>query len=177
MKKVLFSAFLVAMISTSSFAQGVKTSITKNISIEFPGQPVQTDMGPSTLRVLKLPDSTANFNVVVTDLEKAAAVTPEALQQAMQDPGFWDQTEQGFMSQVGAKAKLVSKQVKRINGVDFLELVVDVPSLAGPINRLTVWIIVDGMNTINVIHNSRGGKGDELKKEKYFSSLTIAQGK
>lgn len=177
MKHRLLFLLLLAVTVLPAFAQEVKTTITDRISIGFPGEPVTSTMGPSTLRILKLADSTANFNVVVTNLEKAGGITQEALQQAMQDPGFWDQTEQGFMSQVGAKAKLVSKQVKNISGMDFLELVVDSPSISGPINRLTVWIIVDGLNTINVIHNSRGGKGDDGKKQKYFSSLSVASGK
>jgi hypothetical protein len=155
-------------------AQEAKVNLTDKLSVHFPAQPVKQVSGPSSIYSLKLPDSTANFTALVTNLQEANGLNADVLEAAMAQPGFWDQVEAGFMQSLGSEAKAVSRALKSVEGKETLELVVERPASPGAVpSTLTVYILMDGVNTINLVHNNRNGNADDAMKAKFLSSLAV----
>jgi hypothetical protein len=89
-------------------------------------------------------------------------------------PEFWDQAAESFLAQMGAEAKLKNREMKNVNGYDIMELTFERPNTEkGGINTITVYILVDDVYSLNIIHTNRSGKADETLKKAFFDSLTI----
>jgi hypothetical protein len=175
LRKMSFAILASLFVSVAANAQETKQTLTEKLQVTFPAPPVKRDMGPSANYQLKLADSTANFTATVIDLEKANGITVEALSMAMLDPGFWDQMEQGMMQQMGKDAKVTSRQPKKVGELEARELIIERPNPSGGTSQITVWVMIDGKNSINVVHNNRTGKADTALKDKFFASLTAAK--
>lgn len=171
-RKMTFAILASLFVSAASVAQESKQSLTEKITVVFPSEPVKRETGPATSYTLRLADSTANFNAMVVDLEKANGLTVEALSMAMLDPGFWDQIEQGMMMQMGKDAKVLSRETKKVGQNEARELVIERPNPTGGMSKITVWVIIEGKYSINVLHNDKTGKADQAMKSKYFASVT-----
>lgn len=162
--------FFVAVSATVK-AQEVKQALTEKIQVSFPAQPVKRDLGPAVTYAVRLADSTANFTAMVTDLEKANNLTAEAISLAMLEPEFWEQVEQGFLTQMGKDAKIISREPKKLGMNEGREMVVERPNPTGGTSRVTAWVFIEGKYTIYVVHNDKAGKADPALKAKYFASL------
>lgn len=175
MKKQFFIRLLLVLFPLASFAQESKVKLTDKVTISFPEKPSVKDIqGIASVHSLSLADSTANFNAVVTNLEKANGLTADVLASAQKDPGFWDQAEAGFLAQVGADATLVSKEIKQVGSKQLLELVISIER-NGKKRELTAYIFVDGVHSINVVYTKRADAASMAAKEAFFKSLTIAE--
>jgi hypothetical protein len=162
------------MASSCLFAQTKSQKLTERISISFPGEYSTRETGPATLYNLRLADSTANFVVVVSDLLKSNGLDAATLAAASMEPEFWDQAAESFLAQMGAEAKLKNREMKNVNGYDIMELTFERPNTEkGGINTITVYILVDDVYSLNIIHTNRSGKADETLKKAFFDSLTI----
>ena len=170
-KKLVYTLGLFVAFSAAVQAQEVKQTLTEKIQVTFPGQPVKRDLGPAVTYAVRLADSTANFTAMVTDLEKANNLTADAIAEAMQEPEFWDQVEQGFLMQMGKDAKVVSRETKKIGQFEGREMVLERPNPTGGTAKITAWFFIEGKLSIYVVHNDRSGKADPALKAKYFASV------
>jgi hypothetical protein len=170
----LLSVILGFLASSSAMGQAVGQKLTSRVSIQFPGTYKTQEMGPSTLFNLRLADSTANFVAVVSDLQKSNGLDAATLAAASLTPEFWDQVQEGFMAQFGPDVKFISKEMKQIAGFDIMQLVLERPvQETNTNNTVTVYILVDDVYSLNIVHTNRGGKADEKLKKAFFESLTI----
>lgn len=155
------------------FAQENKVQLTEKLSIVFPEKPATRDMqGVATLHTLRLADSSANFNVIVTNLEKNNGLTAEVLEAAKLEPAFWEQAETAFIASLGADAKLVSKEMKQVGNQEALSMQVT-SERNGKKTLFTVYILTEGVFSINVIYANRSGQASETLRDNFFKSLTI----
>ncbi len=63
--------------------------------------------------------------------------------------------------------------MKNISGYDVMKLDIDRPTDKGAVNNITVYILVDDVYSLNIIHTNRGGKANEKLRDAFFESLTI----
>lgn len=168
---MMFTLGLFVAVSAAIQAQEVKQVLTEKIQVTFPGQPVKRDLGPAVTYAVRLADSTANFTAMVTDLEKANNLTADAIAEAMQEPEFWDQVEQGFLMQMGKDARVVSREPKKVGQNEGRELVLERPNPSGGTSRITAWFFIEGKHSVYVVHNDKAGKADQALKAKYFASV------
>lgn len=175
MQKQLFLRLLCVLLPGVAMAQETKVQITDKISILFPEKPAVRDIqGVATLHTLRLADSTANFNVVVSNLEKSNGFTAEVLAAAQLEPEFWQQAEAGFVGQLGAGATVAKKELKDLHGRQ--TLVMTVNSMAGgKPAELTVYIFLEGVYSVNVVHSKRNDQASLALRDKFFASLTMAE--
>lgn len=149
--------------------------LTEKVSISFPEKPATRDIqGIASVHTLRLADSSANFNAVVSNLEKSNGLSADVLESAQLEPSFWDQAEAGFVAQLGPDAKVLSKQVKQISGKQVLNLVVSTER-NGKKSELTAYIFVQGVYSINIVYTKRTDSASAEAKNKFFSSLQIAE--
>jgi hypothetical protein len=170
-RKMMYTLGLFVAVSTTIQAQEVKQTLTEKIQVTFPGQPVKRDLGPAVTYTVRLADSTANFTAMVTDLEKANDLTADAIAEAMQEPEFWEEVEEGFLMQLGKDAKVVSREPRKIGQFEGREMVVERPNPTGGTSKVTAWFFIEGKLSIYVVHNDRTGKADQALKAKYFASV------
>ncbi len=108
MKSVTISVLLTLafafIISATAFAQSAEHKLTERISINFPEPVKKQERGPTNLYLIKLADSTANFMVIVADLNKANGLDAATITAASMEPEFWDQAETAFLAQMGNEA-------------------------------------------------------------------------
>ncbi|MCU0375000.1 MAG: hypothetical protein MUF24_06805, partial [Chitinophagaceae bacterium] len=130
--------------------------------------------GVSTLHTLRLADSSANFNVIVTNLEKSNGLTADVLEAAKLEPAFWEQAETAFIASLGADAKLVSKEMKQVGTQEALSMVVTADR-NGKKSLFTVYILTEGVFSINVIYTNRTPQASESLRDNFFKSLTIKE--
>jgi hypothetical protein len=74
---------------------------------------------------------------------------------------------------LGEDAKLITKDMKNISGIDAMEMVVERKTEKGETNTITAWIFVEGVYSINVIHTNRAGKADTKIKDAFFASIKV----
>ncbi|MGB4770021.1 MAG: hypothetical protein WBP58_01090 [Chitinophagaceae bacterium] len=170
-RKMIYTIGLFVVVSATVKAQEVKQTLTEKIQVTFPAQPVKRDLGPAVTYAVRLADSTANFTAMVTDLEKANNLTADAIAEAMLEPEFWEQVEQGFLMQMGKDAKVVSREPKKIGQSEGREMVLERPNPTGGTSRITAWFFIEGKMSIYVVHNDKAGKADQALKAKYFASV------
>ncbi|MCU0335173.1 MAG: hypothetical protein MUF62_09000 [Chitinophagaceae bacterium] len=117
MQKQLFLRLLCVLLPGIALAQETKVQITDKIAISFPEKPAVRDIqGVATLHTLRLSDSTANFNVLVNNLEKSNGFTADVLAAALLEPEFWEQAEQSFVAQLGAGSSVQKKEINQLDG-------------------------------------------------------------
>lgn len=157
------------------FAQENKVQLTEKVSIVFPEKPATRDMqGVATLHTLRLADSSANFNVIVTNLEKSNGLTADVLEAAKLEPAFWEQAETAFIASLGADAKLVSKEMKQVGNQEALSMQVT-SERNGKKTLFTVYILTEGVFSINVVYTNRSGQASETLRDNFFKSLAIKE--
>lgn len=171
LRKMMHTLGLFVVVSLSVKGQEVKQALTERIQVTFPAQPVKRDLGPAVTYAVRLADSTANFTAMVTDLEKANNLTADAIAEAMQEPEFWGQVEQGFLMQMGKDAKIISREPRTIGRFEGREMVLERPNPTVGTARITVWLFIEGKLSIYVVHNDKAGKADPALKAKYFTSV------
>ena len=96
----------------------------------------------------------------------------DVLESAQQEPTFWEQLEQSFIAQVSSDASVLSSEIKLIEGRKVLNLVVT-GTKSGKKFEITVYIFIDGVYTVNIVHQKRTEDASENLKNKYFISLQI----
>lgn len=171
---LLLSAILGFIVSSNANAQASEQKLTERVSLRFPAAYKKQDMGATVLYNLRLADSTANFVAIVSDLQKSNGLDAATLTAASMAPEFWDQAAEGFIAQLGPDSKLLSREMKQIAAYDILQLIIERPvKESNTMNTLTVWIFVDDVYSLNIVHTNRGGKADENLKKAFFESITI----
>jgi hypothetical protein len=171
MKTFLFIAFL--FVSAQIVAQNTKTMVTTKTSVVFPGQPKKVENGPVTSFNYAASDSGSIYTVAVVDLEATNGLTAETLALAATDPSFWDQAEGGFMNSMGADAKKIKREIRKINGKEAMYIEVERPGTNGVKAICAAMILVEGKYSVNFVHVDKT-KGDP-NRDKFFSSVETVQ--
>ena len=109
---------------------------------------------------------------MATNLEKTSGMKADVLEAAQQEPAFWQQLEQSFVAQVSSDASVLSSEVKQINGKQVLHLIIS-GTRNGKKLEITVYIFIDGVYTVNIVHQKRSEDASADLKNKYFGSLNI----
>lgn len=170
MKSIVLSLLFSAVTFFQAGAQADTVKL-ERIQLVFPGKVTLEEQGPAKRCQLRLADSTANFQVIQTDL--SAMGLDESTAIAMQaEPAFWEQTRDGMVAQLG-DAKLIKDEMIDYKGANVMQLQMERPSKEGGINRLTLRILIVGTYMIQYGHTDRNGKADAQLREAFFSSLQI----
>lgn len=175
MNKYFKNWVILILFPCSVFAQENKIQLTEKVSIEFPDKPNKRDVqGMATVYTIKLADSTANFNVVVTNLEKSNGLSADVLSTAQSEPGFWEQTESSFISSLGTDVNpnILSKEIIEINNQKILKLLIGT-NRNGKYAELTAYIFVNDVFSIKILYTKRSENASTESKNKFLNSLKI----
>ncbi|MFN5479928.1 MAG: hypothetical protein ACK48G_08140 [Chitinophagaceae bacterium] len=164
---ILFLLFPIAAMS-----QETKIQLTEKVSISFPDKPdVRNMQDIATVYSLKLADSTANFNVVVQNLEKNG-LTAELIESAKLEPEFWKQLESSFLAQLGNEVKVLSKERRNIGNMDILSLVLNTQRNGKEV-EISAYIFTQSVYSFTMAHSKRSDNASQDVKNKFFNSLKI----
>ena len=173
MYKLFIIRLILVFFPFAAMSQETKIQLTEKVSISFPEKPTVRDMqGISIQHTVRLADSTANFYAVAINLEKSNGMSASMLETAQQDPSFWEQAEKSFVAQLGSDAEVSFSEVKEIGEKQILHLVVSA-TRNGKKSEMTVYVFVEGVHTINIVHQKRSQDALVELKNKYFGSLQI----
>ncbi len=154
-------------------SQETKIQLTDKVSVVFPEKPATRNMQDIGVQhTLKLSDSTANFYALATNLEKSSGMTADVLEAAQQESAFWEQLEKSFVAQVSNDASVLSSEIKQISGRQVLHLIIS-GTRNGKKLEITSYIFIDGVYTVNIVHQKRSEDASADLKNKYFDSLNI----
>jgi hypothetical protein len=173
MNKLILIRLILIVSPFPAFSQETRVQLTEKISVTFPEKPLIRDMqGVSVQHYVRLADSTANFIASATNLEKSSGMTADLLQEAQQEDEFWEQAQKAFVAQLGTDATVVSSEIKEISGKKILHFVVSATRNGAKV-EITVYMLFDGIYTINIVHQKRSEEASVEAKNKYFTSLHI----
>lgn len=173
MSKTIIIGLILFFSPFAVMSQETKIQLTDKVSVVFPEKPATRNMQDIGVQhTLKLADSTANFYAMATNLEKTSGMKADVLEAAQQEPAFWQQLEQSFVAQVSSDASVLSSEVKQINGKQVLHLIIS-GTRNGKKLEITVYIFIDGVYTVNIVHQKRSEDASADLKNKYFGSLNI----
>jgi len=173
MSKSIIIRLILILCPFAVMSQETKIQLTEKVSVVFPEKPATRNMQDIGVQyTLKLADSSANFYALATNLEKSSDMTADVIEAAQQESAFWEQLEQSFVSQVSNDASVLSSEVKQINGRQVLHLVIS-GTRNGKKLEITVYIFIDGVYTVNIVHQKRSEEASADLKNKYFASLQI----
>lgn len=162
----ILSIFLFTAFQATAQSDTIKF---ERIRLVFPGKVTTDEQGPAKRSQLRLADSTANFQVIQTDLSSMGLDESTAI--AMQaEPDFWEQSRDGLMAQLG-DAKLIKDEMLDYKGTKVMQLLMERPSKEGGMNRLTLRILLVGTYMIQYGHTDRNGKSDPILRDAFFASL------
>lgn len=172
MKKLFTIYFSFILFPIVSMSQETKIQLTEKVSISFPEKPEVRNMQETTsIYSLKLADSTANFNVVVQNLEKNG-LSIEMIETAKLEPEFWEQLESSFIAQLGSQVKVSSKERKNIGNKDVLTLVLSTQRNGKEV-EISAYIFIQGVYSFTIAHSKRSDNASQDVKNKFFDSLKI----
>lgn len=172
MRKLCVIQFLFILVPIAAMSQEIKIQLTEKVSINFPEKPdVRNMLETASVYSLKLADSTANFNVVVQNLEKSG-LTAELLETAKLDPSFWEQLEASFIAQLGNEVNVLSKERRNIDGNEVLILVLSTQRNGKNI-EISAYVLTHGVYSITIAHSKRSDNASMDEKNKFFNSLKI----
>lgn len=175
MRKIFLGWLMVLTFPFSSLAQETKIQLTDKVSINFPEKPNKREVqGMATVYTIRLADSSANYNVVVTNLEKSNGLTAEILESAQLEPSFWEQTESSFIASLGpdVNPKILSKEIKQINNQQVLYLVIGT-NRNNKYAELTAYIFVNEIYSIKILYTKRNDSASIEAKNSFLNSLKI----
>ena len=173
MSKATIIRLILILFPFGVMSQETKVQLTEKVTIIFPEKPLMRDMqGINIQHYVRLADSSANFIVSTINLEKGSGMSAEVLETAQQKGEFWDQAQNGFVAQLGSDATVLSSEVKEISGKQVLHFVVSA-TRNGKKVEITVYMLFDGVYTINIIHQKRSDDASVELKNKYFASLQV----
>ena len=173
MIKSIIIRLILILCPFAAMSQETKIQLTENVTVVFPEKPISRNMQDVGVQhTLKLADSTANFYALATNLEKSSGMTADVLEAAQQESAFWQQLEQSFVAQVSSDASVLSSEVKQISGRQVLHLIIS-GTRNGKKLEITVYIFIDGVHTVNIVHQKRAEEASADLKNKYFASLQI----
>ena len=173
MSKAIIIRLILILFPFAVMSQETKVQLTEKVTIIFPEKPLMRDMqGINIQYYVRLADSSANFIVSTTNLEKSSGMTADVLETAQQQGEFWEQAQNGFVAQLGSDATVLSSEVKEISGKQVLHFVVSA-TRNGKKVEITVYMLFDGVYTINIIHQKRSDDASVELKNKYFASLQV----
>jgi hypothetical protein len=148
-------------------SQETKVQLTEEVSISFPENPDVRNMKEiASVYSVKLADSTANFNVVVLNLEKSNSLTAEMIETAQLDPSF--------IAQLGSETKVLSREIKKISSKDVLSLVLTTQRGGNKV-ELSSYLFTHGVYNFNIVHSKRNDNASVELKNKFFTSLKITE--
>ena len=172
MRKLSLIYFLFLLFPIAAMSQETKIQLTEKVSISFPDKPdVRNMQDVASVYSLKLADSTANFNVVVQNLEKNG-LTAELIETAKLEPEFWEQLESSFIAQIGNEVKVLSKERRNIGNMDVLTLVLSTQRNGKEI-EISAYFFTQGVYSFTIAHSKRGDNASKDVKTKFFNSLKI----
>lgn len=160
------------MFPIATMSQETKIQLTEKVSISFPDKPdVRNMQDIASVYSLKLADSTANFNVVVQNLEKNG-LTAELIETAKLEPEFWEQLESSFIAQLGNEVKVLSKERRIIGNMDVLTLVLKTQRNGKEV-EISAHIFTQGVYSFTITHSKRSENASKDVKNKFFNSLKM----
>lgn len=172
MRKLYIIQFLFILFPIAAISQETKIQLTEKVSISFPEKPdVRNMQETASVYSVKLADSTANFNVVVQNLEKNG-LTAELLATAKLDPEFWEQLGSSFIAQLGSEVKVLSKERRSIGSVEVLTLVLNTQRNGKKV-EISAYIFTQGVYSVTIAHSKRNENASVDLKTKFFNSLNI----
>lgn len=175
MKKLFIIHFLFVLFPIATMSQETKIQLTEKVSISFPENPDVRNMKEiASVYSVKLADSTANFNVVVLNLEKSNSLTAEMIETAQLDPSFLEQLESSFIAQLGSETKVLSREIKKISSKDVLSLVLTTQRGGNKV-ELSSYLFTHGVYNFNIVHSKRNDNASVELKNKFFTSLKITE--
>lgn len=173
MSMSIFIRLVLILCPFAVMSQETKIQLTDKVSVVFPEKPLTRNMQEVGVQhTLKLADSTANFYALATNLEKSSGMTADVLEAAQQESAFWQQLEQSFVAQVSNDASVLSSEIKQISGRQVLHLIIS-GTRNGKKLEITSYIFIDGVYTVNIVHQKRSEDASADLKNKYFDSLNI----
>ncbi|MBM3431651.1 MAG: hypothetical protein FJX92_01430 [Bacteroidetes bacterium] len=168
MKSIVLSVLFSAVTFFQAGAQADTVKL-ERIQLIFPGKITMEEQGPTKRCQLRLADSTANFQVIQTDLSAMGLDETTAI--AMQaEPEFWEQTRNGLVAQMG-DSKLIKDEMLDYKGVKMMQMEMERPSKEGGVNRLTLRTLIVGTYMIQYGHTNRNDKADVAVRDAFLSSL------
>jgi len=172
MRKLSIKNFLFILFPIAAMAQETKIQLTEKVSISFPEKPdIRNIQEIASVYSLKLADSTANFNVLVQNLEKNG-LTAELLETAKLEPEFWEQLESSFIAQLGSEVKVLSKERRKIGNKDILTLILSTQRNGKEV-EISAYIFTQGVYSFTIAHSKRSVNASLDAKNKFFNSLKI----
>ncbi|MFM8490481.1 MAG: hypothetical protein ACKN9X_00880 [Candidatus Methylopumilus sp.] len=173
MSKLIIIRLIFILLPFTVMSQETKILLTEKVSVVFPEKPTTRNMKNVTMQhTIRLADSTANFYALVTNLEKGIGMKADVLIAAQQESAFWEQLEQSFVAQVATDASVLSSEIKQIGGRQVLHLIIS-GTRNGKKLAVTVYIFIDGVHVVNIVHQKRTEDASVELKNRYFSSLQI----
>ena len=173
MSKSIIIRLVFILCPFAVMSQETKIQLTEKVSVVFPEKPATQNMEDIGVQyTLKLADSSANFYALAINLEKSSGMTADVLEAAQQESAFWEQLEQSFVAQVSSDASVLSSEVKQMNGKQVLHLIIS-GTRNGTKLEITVYILIDGVYTVNIFHMKRSEEAPADLKNKYFASLQV----
>jgi hypothetical protein len=154
---------------------GQQVAISKHVSVQFPVNPVTNEQAAATTFVGRSPDSTFNIVAVVTDMNKAIGLSPEALAAEMEKEETWKQAEETFVSSMGARAKLLQSSFTELVGLKTMKLEIERPGPGEKPNILTVFIFTYEGFSYNLIFVNRSGKADAKQLTAFVQSVVLTK--
>lgn len=172
MRKLFTVYFLFLLFPITAMSQETKINLTEKVSISFPDKPdVQNRHDIASVYSLKLADSTADFGVVVLNLEKTE-LTAEQIETAKLDPEFWEQLESSFIAQLGSNVNVLSKERTNIGNNELLNLVILV-QINGKEIEISTYLFTQGIHSFAISYHKRSENASINKKNKFFNSIEI----
>ncbi len=171
MKKSMLFLVITTLISLGMQAQSDTLRLDR-IRVVFPGKVQVEEQGPAKRCQLRLADSSANFQVIQIDLSTMGLDESTAI--AMQaEQGFWDQSRDGIVAQMGSDAKLIKDEMIDYKGAKVMQMLIERPVKEGGVNRLTLRMLIVGTYMIQYGHTDRTGKADAQLRDRFLASLQV----
>jgi hypothetical protein len=175
MSKSIIIRLILIFCPFAVMSQETKIQLTEKVSVVFPEKPTTRNLQDIGVQhTIKLADSTASFYAMATNLEKSSGMKADVLEAAQQETSFWEQLEQSFVAQVSSDASVLSSEVKQISGKQVLHLVVS-GTRNGKKLEITVYIFIDGVYTVNIVHQKRAEEASVELKNRFFNSLQLSK--
>lgn len=173
MKKSILFLVMTTLISLGIQAQSDTLRLDR-IRVVFPGKVQVEEQGPAKRCQLRLADSSANFQVIQIDLSTMGLDESTAI--AMQaEQGFWDQSRDGIVAQMGSDAKLIKDEMIDYKGAKVMQMQIERPSKEGGVNLLTLRMLIVGTYMVQYGHTDRNGKADGQLRDQFLASLQVDQ--
>ena len=175
MKSFIFSLLCLMATNIARAQAGQPVAISKHVSVQFPVKPVTNEQAVATTFIGRSPDSTFNIIAIVTDMNKAIGLSPEALAAEMEKEETWKQAEETFVASMGARAKLLQSGFTVLVGLKTLKLEIELKGPTEKPNMLTSFMFTYEGLSYNLIFINRSGKADANQLTAFLQTVVLTK--